>query len=338
MNVADFDFELPKERVARYPLADRTASRLLCLDKATGGIHHRRFQELPELLTSEDLLVFNDTRVMPARWFGQKASGGRIEVLVERLIDEHQFLAHIRASKSPRPGSDLLLEKDILVHVIERQGDLYRLACQDGRSVPTLLASYGHMPLPPYMERADEGLDQDRYQTVYARQIGAVAAPTAGLHFDESLLSVLRQRVDTTFLTLHVGAGTFQPVRVATVAEHTMHTEFLQVSEEVCAMVRATKARGGRVIAVGTTCVRALETATAEGDIKPYQGDTQIFIYPGYVFRCVDAMITNFHLPKSTLLMLVSAFGGHSAIMSAYQQAIAHHYRFYSYGDAMWIS
>lgn len=337
MNIAEFDFALPKEQIAQYPLADRTASRLLCLDKVTGRISHRRFQQLPELLTPNDLLVFNDTRVIPARWFGRKMSGGRIEVLVERLLDQHRFIAHIRASKSPKPGSALLLEQDIPVTVTQRQDDLYELTCQDPRPVTALLENYGHMPLPPYLERSDEVSDQTRYQTVYAQQPGAVAAPTAGLHFDEQLLASLRQQVNMAFITLHIGAGTFQPIRVATVAEHRMHKEILHVSAEVCRKVQVTKARGGRVIAVGTTCVRALETAAADGDIKPYHGDTQLFIYPGYEFRCVDALITNFHLPKSTLIMLVSALGGYSQVMAAYQQAIAHQYRFYSYGDAMWI-
>ncbi len=338
MNLLDFDYQLPDNLIARYPLTERSASRLLCLNKANGTVTHRRFLDIVELLTPVDLLVLNNTQVIPARWYGEKSSGGRIEVLIERVLDEHNALAHVRSSKSPKPGSQLLLAGGITAHVIQRQDELFVLHFSDSRPLLTLLELYGHIPLPPYLERGDEILDQDRYQTVYALHKGAVAAPTAGLHFDEAILQRIQQLgVETAFVTLHVGAGTFQPVRETLITHHKMHAEYVEVSAQVCEQIKAAKARGGKVVAVGTTSVRALETAAQVGIVSPYRGDTRLFIYPGYTFRCVDAMITNFHLPKSSLLMLVCAFAGYSQVMSSYREAIAQNYRFYSYGDAMWI-
>jgi S-adenosylmethionine:tRNA ribosyltransferase-isomerase len=342
---SDFHFELPDELIARYPLAERTASRLLTLDGRTGVIRHRRFTDLAELLHPGDLLVFNDTRVLPARAWGRKTTGGRVEVLVERLLTTTEMLAHVRASKSPRPGGRILLGENgessdavAVLEVVERRDDLFLLRLAGGGDLAELLRRVGHMPLPPYIDRQDESLDRERYQTVYARREGAVAAPTAGLHFSESFLEQLVQRgVVTGFVTLHVASGTFQPVRVDDIESHSMHAEYLEVTGELCELVAETRERGGRVIAVGTTAVRSLETAAASGALKPYRGDTDIFIYPGYRFRVVDAMITNFHLPESTLIMLVSAFAGRDPIMAAYREAVAERYRFFSYGDAMFI-
>ncbi|MFN3880201.1 MAG: tRNA preQ1(34) S-adenosylmethionine ribosyltransferase-isomerase QueA [Nitrincola lacisaponensis] len=339
MRVSDFSFELPDELIARFPLERRSASRLLCLDGDTGVLQHRQFSDLTELLRPGDLLVFNDTRVIPARLYGQKASGGQVEVLIERLQGDQQALAHIRSSRAPKPGSQLLLEGGIQVEVTGRQGSLFVLQFDPLGDVMAQLEAHGHMPLPPYMQREDQPSDRERYQTVYNRRPGAVAAPTAGLHFDQPLLDALQQQgIETAFVTLHVGAGTFQPVKVDRVEEHTMHAEYIEVSETVCEAVRAARARGGRVVAVGTTSVRSLETASQSGELQPFSGDSQIFIYPGYRFRSVDAMITNFHLPESTLLMLVSAFAGQDNIRAAYAEAIAERYRFFSYGDAMFMT
>lgn len=338
MHLSEFNFELPHRLIARYPLENRTDSRLLCLNKDTGSVTHRQFCDLLDLLSPKDLLVFNNTKVIPARWFGVKSSGGKVEILLERILAENHFLAHVRANKSLKPGTSLILEGDISVDVVGRQGDLFELVCQHERSVFGLLEDYGHIPLPPYMEREDTAFDKQRYQTVYAQHKGAVAAPTAGLHFDEALLQkITTMGVDTAFLTLHVGAGTFQPVREEIIENHHMHAEYMDISEAVCEKVRAAKARGGRVIAVGTTSVRGLESASQSGAIKAYQGESTLFIYPGYSFRCVDAMITNFHLPKSSLLMLLCAFAGYETTMHTYQIAIREQYRFYSYGDAMWV-
>ncbi|WLQ17299.1 tRNA preQ1(34) S-adenosylmethionine ribosyltransferase-isomerase QueA [Hahella aquimaris] len=338
MRVDDFDFDLPPELIARRPLAERSSSRLLCLDADTGEINHRGFKDLLGMINPGDLLVFNDTRVIPARLFGQKRSGGKVEVMVERVVSLTEMLAHVRASKAPKPGVEILIEDNYVLTMVEREGDLFRLRVSEGGSVSELLEACGHMPLPPYIDREDDLSDRERYQTVYSRQPGAVAAPTAGLHFDEPLLRALAQKgVETAFVTLHVGAGTFQPVRVDVVQDHRMHSEYLEVSADVCEQVRKVKAAGGRVIAVGTTAVRALETASRSGTIEPYAGDTSIFIYPGYEFVTVDALVTNFHLPKSTLLMLVSAFAGREHILAAYQEAIEQRYRFFSYGDAMFL-
>ena len=347
MQRTDFRYQLPPELIAQHPLPERGASRLLRLDGASGGISHHRFGELLDFLQADDLLVFNNTRVIPARLWGRKASGGRVEILIERLVGTHDALAHIRASKSPKAGSILELSAGEgeapgphRLTVTGRDDALFRLSSQGGPPLAGILRDIGHMPLPPYIQRADELADQDRYQTVYAEREGAVAAPTAGLHFSEQLLVQLdEQGIRRAAVTLHVGAGTFQPVRADDIADHVMHAEYVEVDESVCAAVRATRARGGRVVAVGTTAVRSLETASDErGDINPFRGDTDIFIYPGYRFRSVDAMLTNFHLPESTLLMLVSAFAGRKAIMAAYAEAIACGYRFFSYGDAMFIT
>jgi len=347
MQRTDFSYTLPPELIAQHPLPERGASRLLRLQGAGGEISHHQFNELLDFLHSDDLLVFNDTRVIPARLWGRKATGGKVEILIERLAGTHQALAHIRASKSPKAGSVIELSTGqgeapgpYRLTVTGRDDELFEVSSAGGPPLAEILQAIGHMPLPPYIQRADEGADRERYQTVYAAREGAVAAPTAGLHFSEALLRRLDQRgIRRVAVTLHVGAGTFQPVRAERIEDHVMHAEYLEVDESVCAAVRDTRARGGRVVAVGTTAVRSLETASdAQGTIRPYRGDTDIFIYPGYRFRNVDAMLTNFHLPESTLLMLVSAFAGRAAIMAAYAEAIAHRYRFFSYGDAMFIT
>ncbi len=346
MQRTDFHYELPPELIAQHPLVERSASRLLCLDGRDGAITHAGFVDLPGMLSPDDLLVFNDTRVIPARLWGRKETGGKVEILIERVTGSHTAMAHIRSSKSPKPGTRLLLSADesaepgtLELLVTGRDDALFALSSEGGEPLADILQAIGHMPLPPYIERADALEDRERYQTVYAAREGAVAAPTAGLHFTQALLANIdAMGVRRATVTLHVGAGTFQPVRVDDIAEHRMHAEFVEVSQAVCAAVRETRERGGRVIAVGTTAVRSLESASASGEIQPFTGDTQIFIYPGYRFRSVDAMITNFHLPESTLLMLVSAFAGREAIMAAYAEAIARRYRFFSYGDAMFIS
>ncbi|MCY4472880.1 MAG: tRNA preQ1(34) S-adenosylmethionine ribosyltransferase-isomerase QueA [Kistimonas sp.] len=343
MRVSDFHYELPDMLIARYPKPERSSSRLMVLD-AAGQLVHRHFKDIVDCLNPGDLLVFNDTRVIPARLHGQKESGGKVEVLVERILDSRRVLAHIRASKSPQPGSRLRLEEQLEAQVVERRDALFVLefpaqGAQAHQTVPDLLDAHGHMPLPPYMGRCDELSDRERYQTVFGHKKGAVAAPTAGLHFDEPLLQALEHRgVETAFVTLHVGAGTFQPVRVEQVEEHRMHTEAVEVSADAVAAVERTRARGGRVVAVGTTSLRCLEAAAGAGPLAPFTGETDIFIYPGYRWRVVDRLVTNFHLPGSTLLMLVSAFAGCEEIRHAYQQAIEHQYRFFSYGDAMLLS
>jgi S-adenosylmethionine:tRNA ribosyltransferase-isomerase len=344
MKRSDFTYDLPEELIAQEPLPERSASRLLQLDGATGRVEHRQFTDLPDLLAGGDLLVFNDTRVLPARLFGIKDSGGRVEILIERMTGETTALVHIRASKSPKPGTRISMAADAQAPADDaqlaiegREGGLYRVRADEPLG-PTL-ARIGHMPLPPYIERVDSAADRERYQTVYASREGAVAAPTAGLHFDEALLERLDSLgIERGFVTLHVGAGTFQPVRVDDIREHAMHAEYLEVSEALCDQVVATRQRGGRVVAVGTTAVRSLETAAADGRLKPYIGDTQLFIYPGYRFHCVDALITNFHLPESTLLMLISAFAGRDEVLAAYREAVAERYRFFSYGDAMFVT
>lgn len=339
MNVSDFHFELPSELIARYPLAQRSASRLLTLDGATGKTSHHRFLDLPTFLAPGDLLVFNNTRVIPARLFGRKETGGQLEILVERVTGEHRLLAHVRASKSPKAGQKIILEDQSVLRMQGRQDALFELSSESGEPVLDLLERIGHMPLPPYVDRPDESTDRERYQTVYARESGAVAAPTAGLHFDQPLLAALAEKgIESAFVTLHVGAGTFQPVRVDRIEDHIMHSEIAHVPEETVAAVARTRARGGRVIAVGTTSVRSLESASREGQLKPFRGETDIFIFPGYRFQCVDAMVTNFHLPESTLIMLVSAFAGQNHVMAAYEEAIRGRYRFFSYGDAMFIT
>ncbi|MEH6516426.1 MAG: tRNA preQ1(34) S-adenosylmethionine ribosyltransferase-isomerase QueA [Halioglobus sp.] len=347
MKRTDFHYDLPAELIAQHPLPERSASRLLCLDGNSGAVEHRGFRDLLDKTRPDDLLVFNNTRVIPARLWGQKATGGKVEILIERITGENTALAHVRCSKSPKPGSRILLSgkegaepgpHSLLV--TGREDALFCLASDGGSSIIEILGAIGHMPLPPYIAREDEVADQERYQTVFAQREGAVAAPTAGLHFTQEMLSALAEKgVQSAQVTLHVGAGTFQPVRADDIADHKMHSEYLEVDESVCSAVKAARENGGRVIAVGTTAVRSLETASRQsGVLQPYAGDTDIFIYPGYRFRAVDAMITNFHLPESTLLMLVSAFAGQTHIMNAYQHAIAEGYRFFSYGDAMFIT
>ena len=338
MQLADFHYDLPAEYIARYPLRQRSASRLLCLERAFKTVSHREFTAITELLSPKDLLIFNDTKVMPARLFGSKKTGGRVEILVERILDPQRLIAQVRASKSPRIGEDIFLE-NFRFKILAKNNQFYELQSQDTeKTVREIIENFGQIPLPPYFQRSPEKEDLQRYQTVYAAHQGSVAAPTAGLHFDHELLQSLRdKKIEMAYLTLHIGAGTFLPVRTQDIREHKMHAEYFEISEQVCQQVQATKIRGGRVVAVGTTSLRALETASQSGSIKPYSGDTSIFIYPGYQFNCVDALITNLHLPASTLLMLVCAFGGYENVMYAYQQAIQNQYRFYSYGDAMWM-
>ena len=338
MQRQDFYFDLPESLIAKAPTEQRRGSRLLCLDGNSGDLAHRQFADLLDLVEPGDLLVFNDTRVIPARLFAQKASGGKLEILIERVLDEQRALAHVRSSKSPKPGSEILLEDGTVLKMVARHDALFELEFPKEEGALAVLERLGHMPLPPYIDRADTETDKERYQTVYSRNAGAVAAPTAGLHFDDEMIESLRAKgVDTAFVTLHVGAGTFQPVRVDDIHTHKMHTEILDVPADVCDAVAACKARGGRVIAVGTTSVRALESAAKSGTLKPTRGETDIFIYPGYTFKVVDRLITNFHLPESTLLMLVSAFAGYRNTMNAYKAAVENEYRFFSYGDAMLI-
>jgi S-adenosylmethionine:tRNA ribosyltransferase-isomerase len=339
MRLSDFQFDLPPELIARYPLPERSASRLLCVDGKTGAMAHRYFTDLLTLITSNDLLVLNNTRVIPARLRGTKETGGQVEVLVDRICDQHRVIAHVRASKSPRPQSYLLFAEGVRFEVLGRHDDLFELRCEDARPVFDVIEAIGQTPLPPYFQREPEESDKQRYQTVYAEHKGSVAAPTAGLHFDDALMDALRKKgVEMAYLTLHVGAGTFAPVRVEQLDQHRMHAEFIDVSASLCEKIKATKARGGRIIAVGTTTARSLETASRSGTIEPFCGTTDIFIYPGFVFNCVDALITNFHTPGSTLLMLVSAFAGYQHIMAAYQDAVQKAYRFFSYGDAMFLT
>lgn len=345
LHLSDFRYDLPEELIARYPAQKRSDSRLLTLDTRTGQTGHRIFRELSELVNPEDLLVFNDTRVIPARLFAQKPTGGRVEVLVERVQEGNCLLVQLRASKSPKPGSALLFTdsrgNEVSAEITGREDNFFNLQFDPDLSLMRLLDDIGHMPLPPYIKRSDEQVDLERYQTVYARREGAVAAPTAGLHFDDQVLAALDAKgVAKSFLTLHVGAGTFQPVRVDDIREHRMHSEYIEVGEDVCAAVADCKARGGRVIAVGTTSVRSLESAALasdSGELQPFTGETDIFIYPGFEFRVVDAMITNFHLSESTLLMLVSAFCSKKMLLDAYSEAIRERYRFFSYGDAMFL-
>ncbi len=338
MKVSDFQFDLPEHLIAQRPLPERSAGRLLTLNRGDGSLADRRFAELPELLRADDLLVFNNTRVIPARLWAVKPSGGRVEIMVERLIDGQTALAQLRANRKPAMGSELQAEDGSRLLVTGREGQFWRLETAAGRHWSELLAEVGHMPLPPYIERADEPADRERYQTVYGREPGAVAAPTAGLHFDPPLLARLEAiGVRRAFCTLHVGAGTFQPVRTENIRDHQMHAEWLRVDQDLVDAVAETRRRGGRVIAVGTTAVRSLETAAANGQLQHFTGDSRLFIYPGYEFRVVDAMITNFHLPGSTLIMLVSAFAGREAVLAAYRHAVEQEYRFFSYGDAMFV-
>lgn len=334
----DFDFALPDELIARYPLAQRSASRLLCVDRQKTVIEDAKFADFVDFLKPNDLLIFNNTKVIAARLHGIKESGGKVECLVERILDAHRALVHLRASKSPKVGAQLLFAGKIKATVLGRKDNLFEVEFVPTKTVLEWLQLYGEIPLPPYMERAPDESDKERYQTVYAKHEGAVAAPTAGLHFDEELMrQLVDKKIITQYVTLHVGAGTFQPVKVDSLEKHIMHSEYMELSQTVCDAVAECKARGGRVISVGTTVVRALETAAKNGKLEPYQGETNIFIYPGFNFKVVDALLTNFHLPQSTLLMLVCAFAGYELMMHAYQHAVAEHYRFFSYGDAMFI-
>jgi S-adenosylmethionine:tRNA ribosyltransferase-isomerase len=337
MKLEDFDFNLPEELIAKYPLSERTESRLLCLDK--GQIEHRSFGDLPDLLDSGDLLVLNNTRVIPARLFARKLTGAKIEILVERILTENSAYALVKANKSLNLPCRVVLTNGIEVTIWDRKGSLFRIEFNTSKSVQEILAEVGHVPTPNYMQRPSEKIDHERYQTVYATEEGAVAAPTAGLHFDDALFKRLEEKgVRKAFITLHVGAGTFKPVTVESIFDHQMHSEQFEVSQEVCDLVNETKSSGGRVIAIGTTTVRALETVMKDKDsLIPTSGETNIFIYPGFSFRCIDGLITNFHLPKSTLLMLVCAVGGYSEVMASYEEAVKKRYRFYSYGDAMFV-
>lgn len=335
---SDFHYDLPQELIAQTPLRERSASRLLLLDAAHRTWQDRMFLDLPELLRAGDLLVFNDTRVLPARLFGAKESGGAVEILLERITGAHTAIAQLGVSKKPRAGSRIVLDDGTQVIVLGRDGAFFALAFETVEPMEKLLARIGRMPLPPYITRDADAADAERYQTVYARAPGAVAAPTAGLHFDASLLDALRARgVAFGYVTLHVGAGTFQPVRSECIEDHEMHREWLNVGAELVEKIRATRARGDRVIAVGTTVVRALEAARGGGELKPFAGETSIFIVPGYEIKSVDALITNFHLPESTLLMLVSAMAGREFVLDAYHHAVEQRYRFFSYGDAMLV-
>jgi S-adenosylmethionine:tRNA ribosyltransferase-isomerase len=344
MKTSDFSFDLPDELIARYPPEVRSSSRLLCL--RDGQLEHKQFMDLLDLAQPGDLMVFNDTRVIPARLFGEKASGGKLEALIERVTGDNTALSHIKCSRAPKPNTVIILE-GCQVEVTGRQDALFelRFLLPEGHSLVSWLEAVGHMPLPPYMNREDELSDRERYQTVYNEKPGAVAAPTAGLHFDDAMLAKLGEKgVNKAFVTLHVGAGTFQPVKVDDVNSHKMHSEYLEVGQATCDAITATKAAGKRIIAVGTTTVRSLESASntpealAAGNILPYAGETEIFIFPGYVFKTVDALITNFHLPESTLLMLVSAFSGRGPILNAYDEAVKQKYGFFSYGDAMFLT
>ncbi|HIG65584.1 MAG TPA: tRNA preQ1(34) S-adenosylmethionine ribosyltransferase-isomerase QueA [Methyloprofundus sp.] len=338
MKKSDFYYDLPDELIAQQPLSERSASRLLCLDKETDAIEDRQFSDLLALLHKDDLLVLNNTKVIPARLFGHKQSGGKVEILIERVLNDREVLAHMRSSKSPKAGALIELDAGFQCLVLGRVDDLFHLKFQGDEALEDILQCIGHMPLPPYIERADDKNDQTRYQTVFAKQSGAVAAPTAGLHFDTAMIAKIQVKgVAIAFVTLHVASGTFRPVKVENLQEHVMHKEYFEVPEQTVEAVAQAKKRGGRVIAIGTTAMRSLESASRNGRLESECGDTDLFITPGYQFKTVDAMLTNFHLPESTLLMLVSAFAGYERIKKVYQHAIAEKYRFFSYGDAMFI-
>lgn len=335
----EFSYQLPNDLIAQFPLEQRDSSRLLAMEYPSGKLTDLDFSNLTDLLKAGDLLVFNDTRVVPARLFGHKETGGKIEILIERILGDQRMLAQVRTSKTPKPDTVVHLQKGINLKLKQRQDDMFVIDVIGEMSIQEVMQDVGHIPLPPYIKREDDVQDVERYQTVYAKIPGAVAAPTAGLHFTNELIQEITvQGIECAFVTLHVGAGTFQPVRVENIEDHKMHDEYLQVSADVCEKVKQCKEMGGRVIAVGTTAVRCLETSVQVNELKPYQGETDIFIYPGYEFKVVDALVTNFHLPESTLLMLVSAFAGRENIMNAYQHAIDERYRFFSYGDAMFIT
>ena len=338
MKKSDFKYLLPDALIAQKPLAERDGSRLLCMDRNTSVTIDRQFSDFIDLINERDVLVFNDTKVIPARLFGNKQSGGKVEILIERILDDYHAIAHVKASKSPKPGTLIKLDKGFQCLVQGRVDDLFLLEFDDFK-VLELLELIGHIPLPPYITRADDESDLTRYQTVFAKESGAVAAPTAGLHFDLAMMNKIKAKgAQIVFVTLHVGSGTFQPMRVEDLSDHIMHKEFFAVNQETVDAVKLARARGGRVVAIGTTAVRALESASKSGVLVAGFGDTDLFITPGYQFNSVDAILTNFHLPESTLLMLVSAFAGYQSIMGAYNHAIDHSYRFFSYGDAMFLS
>ena len=335
MKLSDFDYDLPQKLIAQAPLEERTASRLLVMDRHNGDIHDQHFSDILDLIKPEDLLVFNNTKLIPARLYGRKQTGGKVELLLERLITENQALAHIKANKAPRIGSMLILDGDVQVEIIEKNAGLYTIKF-NCNTLLDYLDQYGHIPLPPYINREDKNEDKERYQTVFAKHPGAVAAPTAGLHFDTNLLNRITDKgVKTAYVTLHVGAGTFQPVRNNDLSKHIMHAEYVDVPQTVVDAVIDCRKRGGKVFAVGTTSVRSLEAASQTGNLCRFSGDTRLFITPGYEFKSVDAIVTNFHLPLSTLLMLVSAFSSQKNILAAYNHAVNNEYRFFSYGDAM---
>ncbi|MGA8277115.1 MAG: tRNA preQ1(34) S-adenosylmethionine ribosyltransferase-isomerase QueA [Rhodanobacteraceae bacterium] len=338
MKKSDFHYELPPGLIAQTPLPERSASRLLVVDVTADRPADRRFADLADYLRPGDLLVFNDTRVLPARLMARKASGGTVEILVERVLDAHEILAQLGASRKPAAGSCMVLDDGTRIAVVGREGAFFRLRFECDEPVESVLLRLGRTPLPPYIARAADSVDEERYQTVYARAPGAVAAPTAGLHFDQAMLDRLTsQGIEFGFITLHVGAGTFQPMRSERVEDHVMHREWLNVDAPLCERIGRVRAAGGRVFAVGTTVVRALESALRDGVVEPFCGETRIFIFPGYRVTSVDALITNFHLPESTLLMLVSAMAGRERILAAYRHAVGQRYRFFSYGDAMLI-
>ena len=338
MKKSDFHYDLPSELIAQQPLPERAASRLLVVNAAERAFQDRRFIDVVDYLQAGDLLIFNDTRVLPARLFGRKETGGAVEILIERVLGSHEALAQLGVSKKPRAGSAIALADGSLVRVLGREGEFYTLRFEAHEPLEKLLARLGRMPLPPYIGRDANIDDEERYQTVYAHAPGAVAAPTAGLHFDEPLLAKLREHgVDFGYVTLHVGAGTFQPIRAERLENHVMHREWLNVGAELVEKIRRARAAGRRVVAVGTTVVRALESALRDGEVQPFAGETQIFIFPGYRIASVDALITNFHLPESTLLMLVSAFAERELMLEVYRHAVERRYRFFSYGDAMLI-
>ena len=339
MQLNDFYFELPQDLIASYPLKERSASKLLCLHANNNEPLHRQFTDILALIEPGDLLIFNDTKVIPARLYGKRSTGGKVELLVERILDDSHILAQIRSSKALKIGEIFYLNEIVPIVVVGKQQQFYHLALQNSsQPILELIEAMGEIPLPHYMQRPPEASDIDRYQTVFAKVKGSVAAPTAGFHFDEALLQKLRSNhVQISFLTLHIGAGTFTPVRCDNIKDHKMHSEYFQISKELCDKIDATKANGKKVIVVGTTSLRALETAAQSGKIQPYCGETNIFIYPGYQFQCADILVTNLHFPCSSLLMLVCAFGGHQKLMTAYKIAVQKRYRFFSYGDAMWI-
>lgn len=335
----EFVYSLPPDLIAQYPTEHRGDSRLLYLDGMTGRVKDWNFSSLPELLSAGDLLVLNNTRVIPARIYAEKETGGKVEILVERFVDEKRITVQLKASKAPKPGTFICLDDEIRLVVESRQNEMYVLKSDDDLDVAKVIQKYGHIPLPPYIQREDNEFDIERYQTVFAQHPGAVAAPTAGLHFTDSMFKRLKENgIEISCVTLHIGAGTFQPVRTEFIEQHTMHSEYLEVSRKTCEQITSVKNNNGKIIAVGTTAVRALETAALSGDLQPYQGETDIFIYPGFKFQVVDSLITNFHLPESTLLMLVCAFAGKENIFAAYRHAITNKYRFYSYGDAMFMT